>query len=486
VFLRAGVVCFKPIPVGDENSFIEIADTLAEGRGYAQRHKPTYYPPLYPMLVTGLRIATGDAFLATRLLFVLLGPLLVLAVFRLATRIYSERIALLAAFLAAVFPSLVGTAAYWGQSETLYLALATLGIASWLRGARGEGPGNHLTAGIWLGLALLTRTEALVLVLALLAAGLVRIRSWPRVAALVLLPFLAAVGIRCLVNLEAAGRFTPDLRLGGFLRRGIRSDTGAVKEAIESGTLAEKTLAGKPVARRGFLAKLGTNARDLARDFVLVFPPFLLVPLSLGIFARSLSRRRRHGHLLVLAAAAATAGFVLVAFVKASYVALLVPLLLPWTTVGLLRVDRWVKGTWPTLPRRVASGACFLLLLALVPVQPLRLVAGGRLPVEYYRAEIWIRENGPADVLVLCDSPNCGANTRRDFRAVRTWDLARVEEFAQRAGRPVLLVAGERARKYAVRLVEDVRRAVGEARLDVAASFQDAGMRVWIVRLGGS
>ena len=482
IAVRGALVLTKPIPVGDENSYIEIADSLASGRGYGLRVKPTYYPPLYPLCVFAVRSITGDGFLATRILFVLFGPLLVLSAYRLTRVLYSARIAVVAAAFAAVFPSLTGLAAYWGQSETLYVSLSALGVAEWVRGSRGGGSRAHLAAGTWLALAVLTRTEGLALVATLLVLALVRPRSWPRTALVVLLPVVLAVGARSVINLQTFGRFTPDVRLVGFLGGGITKNVGAFKAAVESGELAREGADRARTVGTAFSAKLMRNGLDLLRDGSYVFPPLLLLPAMIGLFGRG-GRRRRFGHLLVAGMVLATVGFVMVAFVKASYLATLGIAFLPWTAVGCLRLDRWLRRRWGRFRGRTVTAVVFALLVVLIPVQPLRLHLGGRLPVEYYRAELWIRSHAAPDALVFCDSENLGANTRRDSRTAGGWTVAEARAVAARLARPVLLLVGERSLAHSPRLSGDAKTRIAAGEIAPLATFTYKGFTAWVVTL---
>jgi 4-amino-4-deoxy-L-arabinose transferase-like glycosyltransferase len=164
-------------PRGDGREFHLLANVLATSGRYLQpflfayrdRAIPTTEkPPLYP-LVLSIPSALGlDTYAAHRVVSCLLGAVAVVLIGLLGRRVGGPRVGLIAAAVAAVYPALWMLDASL-RSESLYLPLIAavlllayrvLDAPSWRRAA---------LLGLAVGLAALTRSEALFLLLPLLA-----------------------------------------------------------------------------------------------------------------------------------------------------------------------------------------------------------------------------------------------------------------------------------------------------------------------------
>jgi hypothetical protein len=160
--------------------------------------------------LSGISALGGTSLMAHRALGLPLGAVTIGLVGLLGRRAGGERIGLVAAGLCAVYPLMIATDGAL-MSETLYGALiAGLLLAAWALLER-PGLGRAATAGAVLGLAALTRSEALLLLPLLL---------WPvawRGGAAGRLPRLAVVTLACVLviapwairNASVFGRFVP-------------------------------------------------------------------------------------------------------------------------------------------------------------------------------------------------------------------------------------------------------------------------------------
>lgn len=148
----------------------EQANLLAHGHGFADpalvargRSSPIAdHPPLWPLTLTPVAWLGGTGYTAQRLVGAVLGALAVGVAGLLGRRVGGERVGLWAAAIAALYPVLIAADGSL-MSETLYglLVAVALLIALRLRDA----PGGLVAAalGATLGLAALTRSEALIL-----------------------------------------------------------------------------------------------------------------------------------------------------------------------------------------------------------------------------------------------------------------------------------------------------------------------------------
>ncbi|MEN8152189.1 MAG: glycosyltransferase family 39 protein [Planctomycetota bacterium] len=170
LFLRLGVTAvrgFDREPVKDEWSYKEIATNVAAGEGIrfdvtreVDRRPKTITlrslrPPLYPLALGGVFAVTGPGPIPGRLLSVALGTLSVLCFFGWARNVVGPRAAFFAALALAAWP-----AHLWSSGEMLTepLFMALVCAAFWSLSAR-----RILPPGVLLGLAVLTRPSALLL-----------------------------------------------------------------------------------------------------------------------------------------------------------------------------------------------------------------------------------------------------------------------------------------------------------------------------------
>lgn len=162
--------------IGDWFFYHWQANDLAAGRGFDEPYRLRFerldlpsagHPPLYPLILSGISALGGTSVMAHRALGLPLGAVTIVLVGLLGRRAGGERVGLVAAGLCASYPLMVATDGAL-MSETLYGALiAALLLAAWAVLER-PGRGVALLAGALLGLAALTRSEALLLLPVLL------------------------------------------------------------------------------------------------------------------------------------------------------------------------------------------------------------------------------------------------------------------------------------------------------------------------------
>jgi 4-amino-4-deoxy-L-arabinose transferase-like glycosyltransferase len=164
-------------PRADTVLYTVMAQGLARGYGYvspaslfAGHPKPTSaYPPLYPLYLAGwAKLLGSDSINTFRAVSCLLGAATVFVIGLLGRRIGGVRTGLIAAGIAAVYPQLFmvdGTVI----TESIYaplIALALLGAYRWIER---PSPWRAALLGVAIGLAALARSEALLLLVLLVA-----------------------------------------------------------------------------------------------------------------------------------------------------------------------------------------------------------------------------------------------------------------------------------------------------------------------------
>ena len=162
----------------DSNWYHDMANTLAQGRGYQVRcltpscdfHATAYFPPLFPLLLS-LPSRLGATSLLSHQLFACgIGACTVAAVGLLARRLGGPSVGLVAAGIAAVYPMFF--AADGGlMSESLYLLVVTSVLLAAHRALERPSVPRWAVLGLLIGAAALTRGEGLVLLLVAIPVG---------------------------------------------------------------------------------------------------------------------------------------------------------------------------------------------------------------------------------------------------------------------------------------------------------------------------
>jgi 4-amino-4-deoxy-L-arabinose transferase-like glycosyltransferase len=202
------LVVMHDVPVGGDGlEFHLLANQLASGDGYVQplivspAHVPTAdKPPLYPLLLAVPSLLGWKTLVAHRVVSCLMGAALVAGVGLLGRRVGGERVGLLAAAIAAVYPLLVVLDGSL-RSESLYAPLIAFLLLATYRLVDRPGAGRAAVVGVLIGLAVLVRSEALLLGVLLLVMAAARAPSRGRlrpiaVAAVVALLVVAPWAIR--------------------------------------------------------------------------------------------------------------------------------------------------------------------------------------------------------------------------------------------------------------------------------------------------
>jgi 4-amino-4-deoxy-L-arabinose transferase-like glycosyltransferase len=167
------LVLARHVPTAGDSQFFHLEGNLvAKGQGYIEpflkdaygiRVPTAAHPPLYPTLLAAPSLLGLDGVLSQRLLGAFLGGATILIVGLIGRRVGGDRVGLAAAAVAALYPVLV-TADGAPMSESLYglLIAGSLLLALKLREERSVARAAAL--GAVLGLAALTRSEALLLI----------------------------------------------------------------------------------------------------------------------------------------------------------------------------------------------------------------------------------------------------------------------------------------------------------------------------------
>jgi 4-amino-4-deoxy-L-arabinose transferase-like glycosyltransferase len=185
---------------GDTLLYHYLANGIADGKGYIRPFSelqygealPTAsYPPLFPLYLSFWSVLGLDSLDAHRAVSCLLAPVLVILVGLLGRRVGGARVGLIAAALAAIYPQLVmvdGTVI----TEALYAPLVAAILLLTYRLLDHPGLWSAAFLGLAIGVATLTRSEAIFLVVLLvLPAAVIAGRRIGRVLPLALVAVAA-------------------------------------------------------------------------------------------------------------------------------------------------------------------------------------------------------------------------------------------------------------------------------------------------------
>jgi 4-amino-4-deoxy-L-arabinose transferase-like glycosyltransferase len=244
--LRIGYVVVTPdyALVHDARDYDNAAQSIARGDGYpTSRGRPTAFrPPAYPVLLAGVYKVAGvegasehARVRAGRILGIFISTLIVALIGVVAAQLWGRRVALAAMALAAVYVPLIVVGAAV-MSEPLFAALLLGALAAAIRHRRSRHRWRWVVvAGVLGGLTILTRANALVLLLPLgLAVWTGRPRFSPRAlatpAVLVVLALLT-VSPWTIRNAVVFDRFIPvSTQLGSALAGTYNEQARADKE----------------------------------------------------------------------------------------------------------------------------------------------------------------------------------------------------------------------------------------------------------------
>ena len=219
--------------VHDALDYDRAAASIAQGEGYPYSRRPgretAFRPPAYPVLLAGAYTLAGvgaaevdERVLVGRILGVLIGTLIVALIGVVAAQLWGRGVALVAMALAAVYVPLI-TVGGAVMSEPLFAALMLGALAAAIEHRRSAHRWRWaLLAGVLAGLSILTRANAMVLLLPLaLAVWTGRPRFSPRalaVPAVLVVLALLTVSPWTIRNAVVFDRFIPvSTQLGSAL-----------------------------------------------------------------------------------------------------------------------------------------------------------------------------------------------------------------------------------------------------------------------------
>jgi 4-amino-4-deoxy-L-arabinose transferase-like glycosyltransferase len=189
-----GGLATPPVPGSDASEYDSYAWNLAQGRGYSGispdvkkpdgqllEHTTAYRSPGTSVLWAGLYWSFGHRYGVVRFSQCVLDTLTILLVFGIGRRCFGDKVALLAAAIYAVWPTALLYSSQLG-SEPLYTFLFCCFILVSLEFAERANWPRSVAAGVLLGLAMLTRGNAVMMVALMIPWSVWHFWRTPRLA----------------------------------------------------------------------------------------------------------------------------------------------------------------------------------------------------------------------------------------------------------------------------------------------------------------
>ena len=187
-----GGLAAPPVPGTDASEYDSYAWNLAQGRGYSGispdviepdgqllEHPTAYRVPGTSVVWAGLYWSFGHRYSVVRVLYCILDTLTILLLYGIGRRCFSDSVALLGAAIYAVWPTALMYSSQL-QSEPLYTFLFCCFILIVLQFAERPSWSRSIAAGALLGLAMLTRGNAVMMVALMVPWSVWQFRKTPR------------------------------------------------------------------------------------------------------------------------------------------------------------------------------------------------------------------------------------------------------------------------------------------------------------------
>lgn len=430
--LAGGALCFRllfmgcrSVLSGDELHYAESLFHFMKGSFLAGISD--YWSFFYPLAGVPFGLIAGDAETGLRFLSAVSGAALVVPGWAIARKLWGGRAAVFAGALLAVHPNLLSlsTAA---MTESLFSLLFLTALWLFLSGTERSSGRSFGAAGLFLGLAYLTRPEAIFLAVVLAAAaaagwgggGLAAPRAVRARRAILFAVFFVAAALPYFFLLHAGtGRWTGGSKAAVNLSSPLvwRNDLareeyvysldaeGSARRIDETGRESAASVLWR---QKGAIASRypGNLAAGFDLATVLLTSPFLLLLVPLGLAGGAARKDHRGASLLLMFFGIFPFLFYALFRVELRYLGAYLPIHLLWAGAGCVVLADWFREA--VSPKRSARVILFALVFgSLVPYAINKYVVTARSePVEWREIGRWIRVNEGENARILA-KPGC-------------------------------------------------------------------------------
>jgi len=509
VLLRIGLSFTLPRTIqADECYYLLLGYNLLVGNGFTYSGYPElHFTPLYPIVAGLFRLLIGDFETASNLVYALSGGLLLFPVFAMARRIYGVNTAWLATILTAIFPALTVKVLYWGSlTEPLYLSLLYGGLAVLLVGLEDDRLEMLAAAGALLGLAYLTRPEAVVyfgvFVIVALIWLLKGVKCGTRRTCFALgsfgLPFVVlAVPYIWYLHVHT-GQWLLSGKIAFVWQQVSSSKRNIYFDLMPGGEIAwlspdrvqMNTLQSVLTNPGDILRRVIKNGRSFTHHF---FAPtnfwWGLTPLVVvALFKQPWDQRRvRYEAFLITIILVLMLTF-LPFFYGTRFFAPAFPVLLIWTARGALYLGRWLQDTLELWREKSLSNPHLKSVLGWLPagmvigvlILTTAFTAHAQIRQNFFgdkEAGLWLKAHTPADAKVMTQDVAVALYADRHWVPSPNTDWAHFMQYARSHDASYLVVKDYKLVEYQPQLAHILQKGVPE--LELVFSFEEPHFPGW-------
>lgn len=505
VMLRIGLSFSLPRTVKwDEPMYLLAGYNLLTGNGFTYSGYPElHFPPLYPIVSGLFYLLVGDFEKASNLAYALFGGLLVFPVFVLARRIYGVRTACLATVLTAIFPALTVNVLFWGTlTEPLYLFLLYGALACLLVGLEDGKPRMFPIAGALLGLAYLTRPEAVVYLGVFfmfasiwLLKAMKRARTWHALGLFILSFLLLAIPYIGYLHAHT-GQWMISGKIP-FVWQQANTNKGKKQfnDLMPGGEIAwlsperlrVNTMQSVLASPDDILHRVVTNARSFKDNFFKGnsfwwgFTPLVVVALFTQPWDRS---RLRHEAFLITSILVLMLTF-FPFFYGTRFFAPAFPVLLIWTAQGALYLGGWLQDTVALWRGKLHSNTYLKLVLRWLPagmvtalmIVMIPIIGKGRIDDTFYgdkEVGLWLKLHTAVDAKVMTVDLGVALYANRRWVPLPRTDWVHFLRYARDHGANYMVVRDYKLVEQQAELAHILER--GAPELELVFSFEESHM----------
>ena len=388
----------------DQIDYIGLGHHVAAGNPQGVLH--TYWPPLFPMVLGLAEVFIDGLVFPAVVVAVLAGSVAIPLIYYFVKQSYGRPEAVIAAVLAIFYPHLINSVFAIG-SENIYLLLIILCLYTGWKAVTSDSLLYYAITGGIVGLAYLSRPEAIGYPAFFIAAILVR-NLWQRKE------FLRRSATYCGVFLAAFLLFaTPYLiYLRGETGRWTVSGKTEINTVMgDYSRVAEKVYESEvePTISletgRVVLYLIAGNLIEINKSIPYLVPPIVTVFVGLGLFATGWGAPRAKREIYLITFCVLTLLGYAAAVVQTRYFYILLPIILGWAAKGILAFGSWFRSSTrdvngvvtprikPTYMHAICLAVLLLYLLPLNFFMRSRREAWHDRPYEERAAGIWLSEN---------------------------------------------------------------------------------------------
>ncbi len=334
----------KIVALSDPMQNILMARRFASGDYYGVLD--TYWTPLYAILVGAVSFFVNDLILPAIIVSIIMGSIAAPLTYFLVRQSYGSREAVIAAILAVYYPYLINSVFAIG-TENIYLVWIIGAVILGWKGLQENSVTYYLLTGILLGLAYLTRPEAIgypiFFVLLAVIKNLRQKRLFTRgsmlqVAALVLGFAIFAMPYIFYLH-EATGTWT----ISGKAATNLA--VGALQDSSEIGDKPAAVEGSDSKSIKVLLMTFVSSLRDTQTNITNLLYFLLIALIAIGLFRERWSEERfkREAYLISFCLLTILGYAATVSLERYFYV--LLPIFFGWIAHGILQFEQWVRET---------------------------------------------------------------------------------------------------------------------------------------------